>query len=120
MTMPADIDKIKELQARLNYYEQDGAAKLFYSLNRKAAELADILNKNNLTNLDLSDAKDKTFERIKVAISESVNIATAVKSLEQVAGITNNELSDTNKPVYKRPITSETMADAIGELAGQR
>lgn len=110
--MPTEQEKIKELEDKLKYYEQDGTAKLFYSLNRKAAELADILNKNNLTNLDLSDAKDKTFERIKVAISESVNIATAVKSLAEVAGVSGDEAKDVKNPKYQIN-TPESISDVL-------
>jgi hypothetical protein len=47
--------KIKELEtnlkdsnSRLLIYEQNGAAKLYYSLNRKMNEMADILNNNSL------------------------------------------------------------------------
>lgn len=118
--MPTDADKIKELEEKIKYYEQDGAAKLFYSLNRKASELADILNKNNLANLDLSEGKDKTFDRIKVAISESVNIAAAVKSLAEVAGVSGDEAKDTQTPKFRKVLTAEAMADQIGETAGQK
>lgn len=118
--MPTDAEKIKELEARLKYYEQDGMAKLFYSLNRKAAELADILNKHNLANLEISDPKDKTFDRIKIAIGESVNISTAVKTLEQSLGISGDEEKDTQYPKYKRITTPESIADKVGEAAGSK
>ena len=118
--MATDTDKIKELEAKLKQYEQNGPAKLFYALNRKAAEMAERLNKTDLVTINLDDPKDKTFDRIKVIWNDAASIATAIKSLGETAGVTNNEMFDTNKTVYKRPITSETMADAIGELAGQR
>lgn len=118
--MPTDADKIQELEDRIKYYEGDGVAKLFYALNRKSSELADILNRTNLKNLDLSDKNDKTFERIKITWSESVSIATAVKSLADIAGITNDEDKDTQTPKYKRITTPESMADSVGELAGMK
>ena len=36
-------ESIEELKARLSFYEQNGPAKLYYSLNRKAIEMADLL-----------------------------------------------------------------------------
>jgi hypothetical protein len=115
-----DAEKIKELETRLKMYENSGAAKLFYALNRKQSELADLLNKQSLANLDISDKNDKTFERLKIAWSEAAVIAVAVDTLGKVAGITNDEKSDIEKPVYKKPTTPESIADSVGELAGQR
>lgn len=118
--MQTEQERIKELEVKLKMYEQNGAAKLFYALNRKASEMAERLNKTDLVTIPLDDPKDKTFDRIKVIWNDAASIATAIKSLGETAGVTNDELLDTNKPVYKKPITSETMADAIGELAGMK
>lgn len=93
--------KILELEKLNSYYEQDGVAKLFYGLNRKAGEMADILNKTALKDLDLSDAKDKTFDRIKVIWNDAASIAQAVKALGETAGITNDEDADTKNPKYQ-------------------
>lgn len=116
--MPTDAERIIELENRLKLYEQNGAAKLFYALQRKMNELADMLNKQSLTNLDITDAKDKSFERLKVAWSEAAGIAAAVKAMEGTAGITGDEEKDTQMPKYR--ITPETMADQVGELAGKK
>lgn len=94
-----DIEKIEELESKLALYEQNGAAKLFYSLNRKANEMADLLNKTNLSNLSLDDPKDKTFERLKVIWNDSASISTAIKELGISAGITGDE----DKDVAKKP-----------------
>ena len=59
--MPTDAEKIKELEAKIKMYEHNGAARLFYALNKKLNEMADMLNKQSLITLDLTDAKDKTF-----------------------------------------------------------
>jgi hypothetical protein len=118
--MPTEADKIKELEDRVLYYECDGVAKLFYALNRKSAELADILNKHNLKNLDLSDPKDKTFDRMKIAWNESVSIAAAVKSLGELTGITSDEEKDTQTPKFRRATTPESVADNLGGSAGQK
>jgi len=95
----------EELQATINMYENDGAAKLYYSLNRKMNEMADIMNKNNLGTMSIDDAKDKTFDRLKVIWQDAASIATAVKTLGDIAGVTGNEKKD----VERRPFI-ETVA----------
>lgn len=110
---------IQELELELSKYETNGVAKLFYSLNRKANEMADLLNKVNLANIALDDKNDKTFERLKIVWNDAASIASAVRALGETAGITNNEESDTSKPIYKKVTTPESIADHVGELAGQ-
>ncbi len=100
------IDKIEELQAKIRLYEQNGPAKLYYALNRKMNEMADILNKNNLVNLNLDDPKDKTFERLKHIWGDSASVASAADTLGKIAKVTNNEDAD----VAKKPF-----ADLIAE-----
>lgn len=111
-------NRIKELENVISYYEGNGISKLFYGLNRKAAEMADILNKVSLKDLDLADAKDKTFDRLKIIWQDAASIAAAVKALGETAGITNDETKDTQTPIFR--ITPENMADNIGELAGNK
>jgi hypothetical protein len=114
------LDRIKELETAIAYYEGDGVAKLFYGLNRKAAEMADLLNSTNLKSLDLTDPKDKTFERLKVIWNDASSIAAAVKGLSESAGISGNDTDETSKPVYRRVTTPESIADGVGELAGKK
>lgn len=110
---------LEEAEKLISLYEQNGAAKLFYSLNRKMNEMADMLNRQSLTNLDLTDAKDKSFERIKVIWDSAEKVATAVKALGDAAGITNDEEKDTSTATYRKITTAESIADAVGELAGK-
>lgn len=98
-------------------YEGNGVAKLYYSLNRKAWEMADLMNATNLKTLDISDPKDKTFERLKIVWQDAASIATAVKTLGEIAGITGNESKDT-QPKLKHT-TPESIADVLGNTAGQ-
>lgn len=102
---------------KLAFFELNGMAKLYYSLNRKANEMADLLNKYTLTSVTLDDPKDKTFERLKIIWNDSSSLAEAIKSLEQTAGITGDEDKDL-KPRMR--ITPENIADSIGELAGKK
>ena len=110
MTESNGIDykaKCEELNVKLSQYEQNGAAKLYYSLNRKANEMADLLNNNNLANLKLDDPKDKTFDRLKVIWNDATGLGVAIKGLGEVAGITGDEQKD----VARKPFV-DTIADS--------
>jgi len=113
----SEIDKIKELEEKIEYYEQNGAAKLFYALNRKMAEMADRLNATNIKTITLDDPKDKTFDRLKVIWNDASGIATAVKMLGETAGITRDEAKDTQMPKFR--ISPESMAQSIGDIKTQ-
>ena len=101
------METLEELKHKLSLYEQKGAAKLFYALNRKANEMADLLNKTNISNLLLDDPKDKTFERLKVIWNDSASISAAIKELGISAGVTGDEQKD----VVKKPFV-ETIAES--------
>lgn len=98
---------IEELKRKVELYEQNGAAKLFYSLNRKMNEMADLMNKNNLTGMAIDDPKDKTFDRLKAIWSDAASIATAVKTLGEVAGVTGKEEEDIKKKPFNDRIAEE-------------
>lgn len=108
----------EEYEKIIGLYEQNGAAKLFYALNRKMNEMAERLNKTDLVTISLDDPKDKTFDRIKVIWNDAASIATAVKALGETAGITNDEDADSKKKSYQRT-TPESIADVLGNTAGK-
>ena len=122
-------DKIKDLekqvaylQGKNNYYEQDGIGKLYHALNRKANEMAELLNKTSLTAIDIDDPKIKTFERLQKIWVDAGTISASIKALEVLAGI-GQEITTEKKEVVqvnKKPFSPENMADAVGELAGKR
>lgn len=101
------MESIEELKKKIEIYEQNGAAKLYYALNRKANEMADLLNKTNLSNLTLDDPKDKTFERLKVIWNDSSSIALAIKDLGVSAGVTGNEDDDVKKKPFVDTIAEQ-------------
>ena len=116
------VNEINELKKRLEQYEQNGAAKLYYSLNRKANEMAELLNKTSLTAIDIDDPKIKTFERLQKIWVDAGTISSSIKALEVLAGI-NQEVKEDKKEqiqVTRKPFSPENMADAVGELAGKR
>lgn len=97
--------KIKDLQDSLKKYEENGTAKLYYALQRKAWEMADMLNSVNLKNLDLDDAKNKSFERVVKLLENSEKVANCTKALGVLAGVTGDE----EKDVARKPFI-ETVA----------
>ncbi len=100
-------ENTQELKELLKKYEENGVAKLYYSLNRKAWEMADLMNAHNLRTLDIDDPKSKTFDRLKVIWQDAASLATAVKALGDASGITGNEEAD----VSKRPFV-DTIAQS--------
>lgn len=118
-----DLEKqIAYLQGKNAYYEQDGIGKLYHALNRKANEMAELLNKTSLTAIDIDDPKIKTFERLQKIWVDAGTISSSIKALEVLAGI-NQEAKEDKKEqiqVTRKPFSPENMADAVGELAGKR
>lgn len=102
-------ETIEELKAKLALYEQNGAAKLFYAINRKMNEMASLMNKTNLANMDLDDKEGKSFDRLFKLLEKSKVISDAAQTIQGFAGITNDEDKDTTTPVFR--ITPESMAD---------
>ncbi len=92
-----ETQTIEELNDKLRKYEEDGVAKLYYSLNRKSWEMADLMNATNLKSLDISDPKDKSFDRLKVVWQDAASIASAVKALGEIAGISGDEKKDVQR-----------------------
>jgi len=108
---------IEECEDIIKRYEENGPAKLYYALNRKSWEMADILNATNLKNLNLEDPKDKTFERLKVIWNDSSSISAAVKALGDSIGISGDEEKDVK--INRRITTPESIAENIGNTAGK-
>ncbi len=112
-------ETLEELKAKLKRYEENGAAKLFYALNRKMSEMAERLNATSLVTITLDDPKDKTFDRLKVIWNDAASIASAVRALGETAGITDDESKDTQTPKFRVITTPESISDVLGNTAGQ-
>lgn len=93
-------EKIKELQEKIALYEQNGAAKLYYAMQRKLNEIADMLNANSLNSINLDDPKDKSFDRIFKLLEKSETVGTASKALGDYAGITGDEKKDVERKPF--------------------
>lgn len=93
-------DTIESLKSKVELYEQNGAAKLYYALNRKMNEMADMLNRHSLSTMDVDDAKSKTFDRLKVIWNDAAGIAQGVDALGKMAKVTGNEQEDISKKPF--------------------
>lgn len=102
--MAETIDYKAEYEQLKALYENNGAAKLYYSLNRKMNEMADLMNKTNLKTLSLDDPKDKTFDRLKVIWNDAASISIAVKALGETAGVTGDEEGDVKRKPFVNTI----------------
>jgi hypothetical protein len=114
--------QIAYLEGKLAYYEQDGPAKLYYSLIRKSNEMAELLNRTSLLSIHMVEAKNKEFERLQKLWTDAGSITASIKALEVSAGI-NVEPKEGKKEVAQvinRPFTPESVADAVGEIAGSK
>jgi len=97
-------ETIEELQAKIKMYEQNGAAKLYYALNRKMNEMADMLNANSLTGINIDDPKDKSFDRVFKILEKSESVSNSATSLKAFAGISGDEEIDINKKPFVESI----------------
>jgi hypothetical protein len=98
--------KIAKLEDKLAKYEDNGTAKLYYSLNRKANEMAELMNAINLRDLDIDDPKSKSFDRLKVIWQGASEIAISLTQLGQMSGVLK---------VDKKPEESKPFVDLIAQ-----
>jgi hypothetical protein len=106
------------LLSRLAYYESDGTEKLLNSLQRKANEMAELLNKHKLSEIDLDDKNSKAFERIRVVWTDAKTISESILALKGGTPKADRQEAQTEKvPV---PLSAEIVADLYGTKAGQK
>lgn len=91
---------VEELQKIIDVYEQNGPAKLYYALNRKMNEMAELLNKTNLAGINLDDKESKQFDRLFKLLEKSQVIGNAAQSVKDFAGITGDEGKDVNRKPF--------------------
>jgi len=99
--------KSLQLEAKVSELEQNGPAKLFYALNTKASEMAELLGKYKLAELAIDDPKDKSFERLRIIWKDSGDLSIAIKELGISAGVTGDEERD----AVRKPFV-DTIADS--------
>lgn len=100
-------ETIEDLKNKLKSYEENGAAKLYYALNRKMNEMGDLLNKTNLSFIDLDDKDSKSFDRLFKLLEKSQVISNAADSIKSFAGISGDESADIAKRPFIQRISEE-------------
>ena len=88
--------KLEESETKRKVYE-NGGAKLYYAQQRKMSEMANVMNKYSLEELDMASKSDATFERVFKLIEKSESISVAAAGLGAAAGVTGDEKKDTEK-----------------------
>jgi hypothetical protein len=100
-------ETIKQLQQKIELYEQNGPAKLYYSLNRKMNEMGDLLNKTNLSGVDLESKDSKEFDRLFKLLEKSQVISNAAQAVKEFAGITGDEKKDVERKPFLDTLAEE-------------
>jgi hypothetical protein len=120
--LEAELVSAKKANAYLqkeNDEFKNGSAKMYYALERKNSEMAKMLNSVKLDEIDIASKSDSSFERTMKVMEKAEVIANASKAFGIFAGVTGDENIDINKPI-KRPMTAESVADSIGNVAGSQ
>jgi hypothetical protein len=94
--------RIKALESKLESLGVKGDAKLYYSLNKNMSDISDVLDNTDISEIDLSDPKDKTMERLKTIWAAITPLAETLKFLKSTAGITGDEDKDTKRTFTDR------------------
>lgn len=82
---------------KLKLYEDDGIVAAYYSLNRKLNEITALLNKSDLTRLDLSDKQDSSWERVLKLFASVGEINDVMKKLKLDNSLTGEEEKDKSR-----------------------
>lgn len=112
---------IQELKEELDSYKLDGVVGYYYQLNKWINGTVELMKEKGVKSLlsaDKADGDNKKFERVMALIKNTKEWIDTMADLRVRLRITGDEEKDLKAPVIR--ITPETMADNIGELAGQK
>lgn len=92
--------QVKVLEQRLQTYEFHGGVRLYYAINRKLNEMAQVLNNTRLEDVMDGDVKEKKFERIRAIWTDADKIVTTLQSIGAMLNLKgDNEEIDLRKKV---------------------
>lgn len=122
------MDEIKELQKKIKVLEQqlaekekiikDPAKRGYYALSKVVYQQIEFLENFNLkTAIAASPKEDKEYDRAKGLWEGMKMMILDLRTLKQELKITPDEEEKELKKIYRT--TPESVADAVGELAGQ-
>lgn len=116
----ADIDYKKlyeEQKKKLDYYEKDPEKRAYFSLVRIVNQQVDYLNEFNIkSNIGGKASEDATFARTQGIWEKLPTMITSLNDLKTVLKIKRQDEEDENK---RQRTTPESVADNIGNTAGQ-
>jgi hypothetical protein len=92
------------LQEKIDLYEADGIVGSYYALNRKLNEITNLLNSRNLSNLDLADRNDGSWERVMKLFNSVGEINEVLKKLRMDNQLTGDEEKDKSR---KKPLIEQ-------------
>lgn len=95
---------MNKIEDRIKLYESDGIVGAYYALNRKLNEITTLLNNKDLTQLDLSDKDDGSWERVLKLFNSVGDINEVLKKLRIDNQLTGDEDKDKAR---RKPIIEE-------------
>lgn len=101
------------LKKKNEAYEIDGPYKLYFALNRKSVEMANLLNSTVLDQIDISSKEDKTFDRMKVLWGEAKSLSDTIQQMKLTLGISEDDAKEEN--VKRHTVSPETIANTLGD-----
>jgi hypothetical protein len=107
------------LESKVSDYE-DGDLSLYHAVQRKMKELSKILNKNDLSGIDIDDKNSKSFERLSAIMEKCEKYALSASALGARVGINSTPATNQSEAIVKRITTPESISDVLGSTAGQR
>jgi|CXWK01.1.fsa_nt_gi hypothetical protein len=110
-------ENIEELKKKLEYYEKDPEKRAYFSLVRIVNQQVDYLNgfdiKNNIAG---KASEDATFARTQGIWEKLPSMITSLNDLKTVLKI---KRQDEEEEFKRQRTTPESVADNIGNVAGQ-
>jgi hypothetical protein len=89
---------------KIKLYEEDGIVGAYYSLNRKLNEITALLNRSDLTKIDLADKGDSSWDRVLKLFTSVGEINEVMKKLKLDNLLTGDEEKDKAR---RKPLIEE-------------
>jgi hypothetical protein len=93
-----------KLEDKIKLYESDGIVGAYYALNRKLNEITELLNRKDISNLDLSDKDDGSWERVMKLFNSVGDINEVMKKLRMDNQLSGDEEKDKAR---RKPLIEE-------------
>ena len=104
------------IEDRIRLYESDGIVGAYYSLNRKLNEITELLNRSDLSQLDLSDKNDGSWERVIKLFASVGEINDVMKKLKIDNQLSGDEDKDKSR---RKPIIEELFSNDTNKNNGR-